>query len=222
MNNNSSKQIILSVIGVAILVIAVVGVSFAFFSYFGNASNNTFRTGQITFNATASDFDLTNAFPTTAAGAATSTVQIQGNTTYANGIDFDVKVVSVSNNTGSILPTISVAAAGSLPTGVTVTPNTVTAGGLVTGTVLATGHITSAATMNALTDVLTIKAYYDKNLYHITNLEHSTDNINQLKTAGLLDNAFNGTLVSQEAWNALAAAPFTFSIRVTAVEGTGA
>ena len=32
-NNNSSKQILLSVLGVAILVVAVVGISFAAFSY---------------------------------------------------------------------------------------------------------------------------------------------------------------------------------------------
>ena len=33
MNGNSSKQVLLSVLGIAILVVAVVGVSFAFFSY---------------------------------------------------------------------------------------------------------------------------------------------------------------------------------------------
>ena len=31
-NSNSSKQVLLSVIGVAILVVAIVGVSFAFFN----------------------------------------------------------------------------------------------------------------------------------------------------------------------------------------------
>ena len=47
-NSNSSKQILLSVIGVAILVVAVVGVSFAFFSYTKTGSQtNTIQTGQI-------------------------------------------------------------------------------------------------------------------------------------------------------------------------------
>ena len=50
MNNNSSKQILLSVIGVAILVIAVVGVSFAFFSYSKTGeTNNVITTGSISF-----------------------------------------------------------------------------------------------------------------------------------------------------------------------------
>ena len=45
--SNSSKQVLLSVIGVAILVVAVVGVSFAFFNYTRTGQQNTVRTGQI-------------------------------------------------------------------------------------------------------------------------------------------------------------------------------
>ncbi len=50
-NNNNSKQIILSIVGIAILVIAVVGVSFAFFAYSKTGTNsNTLQGGSIVLN----------------------------------------------------------------------------------------------------------------------------------------------------------------------------
>ena len=51
MEYNDSKQIILSIIGLLVLVIAVVGVSFAFFNYSKNGEkNNVITTGSITFS----------------------------------------------------------------------------------------------------------------------------------------------------------------------------
>lgn len=77
MENNSSKQILLSVIGVAILVIAVVGVSFAFFTYSQTgAQDNVITTGSLTFAFNDDDgqfINLTNHFPiTTGEGLALS------------------------------------------------------------------------------------------------------------------------------------------------------
>ena len=67
MNNNSSKQILLSVIGVAILVVAVVGVSFAFFTYTATGTkNNVITTGTLTFTFSeenGSYITLLNQFP---------------------------------------------------------------------------------------------------------------------------------------------------------------
>ena len=65
MNENSSKQVLLSVIGVAILLVAVVGVSFAFFTYSkAGTKNNTLTTGSIFFNFTEGNaINLTNEFP---------------------------------------------------------------------------------------------------------------------------------------------------------------
>ena len=40
---NNSKQTVLSIVGIAILVIAVVGVSFAFFTYSKNGTTNNFN-----------------------------------------------------------------------------------------------------------------------------------------------------------------------------------
>lgn len=75
-NNNSSKQILLSVLGVAILVVAVVGISFAAFSYSKTGEvSNTITTGTITMTYTepTNGINLTDALPITdAAGKALS------------------------------------------------------------------------------------------------------------------------------------------------------
>lgn len=86
-NNNSSKQILLSVLGVAILVVAVVGISFAAFSYSkAGEVKNTITTGTITMTYTepTNGINLTNALPITdTAGKA-----LTGNN---NTFDFTVK-----------------------------------------------------------------------------------------------------------------------------------
>ena len=67
-NNNSSKQILLSILGVAILIVAVVGISFAAFS-FSQAGTvaNTITTGTITMSYTepTNGINLTDALPIT-------------------------------------------------------------------------------------------------------------------------------------------------------------
>lgn len=64
-NQNSSKQVLLSIIGIAILVVAVVGVSFAFFNYSHvGDENNTVTTGTVFFNfIEGSAIKLTDQFP---------------------------------------------------------------------------------------------------------------------------------------------------------------
>ena len=67
-NNNSSMQILLSVLGVAILVVAVVGISFAAFSYSKTGDvSNTITTGTITMTYTepTNGINLTDALPIT-------------------------------------------------------------------------------------------------------------------------------------------------------------
>ena len=68
MKDNNSKQLLLSVLGVAILVVAVVGVSFAAFSYSKTGEKvNTITTGTISMTYTESEnaINLTNALPMT-------------------------------------------------------------------------------------------------------------------------------------------------------------
>ena len=64
---NNSKQAVLSIVGIAILVIAVVGVSFAFFTYSKQGTtNNVITTGKIEFAyEEVNNLSLTNQFPST-------------------------------------------------------------------------------------------------------------------------------------------------------------
>ena len=75
MNGNSSKQVLLSILGIAILVVAVVGVSFAFFSYSKTGStNNVISTGQIyTYLTTGENLLLQNAMPTSTPASVSAT-----------------------------------------------------------------------------------------------------------------------------------------------------
>lgn len=65
MNSNSSKQVVLSIVGVAILVVAIVGVSFAFFTYTRTGGGtNLIKTGTLVFKfEDGSSINLTNQFP---------------------------------------------------------------------------------------------------------------------------------------------------------------
>ena len=68
MKDNNSKQVLLSVLGVAILVVAVVGVSFAAFSYTDSGTQvNTITTGSITmsYSEDTNGISLKDALPMT-------------------------------------------------------------------------------------------------------------------------------------------------------------
>ena len=73
---NNSKQAVLSIVGIAVLVIAVVGVSFAFFTYSKTGTtNNVITTGSIAFEftETSNGLSLTNQFPQSDAEGKTNT-----------------------------------------------------------------------------------------------------------------------------------------------------
>ncbi len=239
-NSNSSKQILLSVIGVAILVVAVVGVSFAFFNYTRTGAPNTVSTGTITFNTTNSEINITNVFPIAKTAVATDTtnvgtgaVTISGYTNYNKGIDFTVTAESVSNNIGT--------ANGKLPISVSVTPNSlssVTAYGsnsgtmtvnsyedgatITSGSVLASGRIPANTNVNGS---LTIKAYIDAAGVAISDTYYGNTTATPAPTGpndqfGTTTEWVNGrTVLTTAEWNALASTPASFKIRVVAEEG---
>ncbi len=94
-NGNSSKQVLLSVLGIAILVIAVVGVSFAFFTYSKTGENQLLTTGTIFFQFTDGDqISLKDQFPipdATGAGFHTQPSGIEDSEVMVNSVmTFDV------------------------------------------------------------------------------------------------------------------------------------
>lgn len=107
MNSNSSKQVVLSIVGVAILVVAIVGVSFAFFTYTRTGGqNNLINTGQLffSFNDGASTINLVNQFPM----SDTNGLKLSGNN--------NVCLFSISGTTTSVVNYTIYGVAGDAPT----------------------------------------------------------------------------------------------------------
>ena len=153
-NSKQSKQILLSVIGEAILVVAVVGVSFAFFNYTRTGAANQVSTGKIKFvSEQEGSITISNVFPLTSEQLTTEiakttvgnaaydenyvpnfaevVVTIKGETTYSQGLDYRVTAAAVDFETN---------ATGTNATNVTLPVNvTVTAANL--GTDVGTGAI---------------------------------------------------------------------------------
>ena len=167
MNSNSSKQVVLSIVGVAILVVAIVGVSFAFFTYTRTGGqNNLINTGRLTFafEDGASTINLTNQFPMSDANglklSGTSNVcnfKIKGTTTSViNYTVYGVQGDASTDETKTVRFTdsqIKANISATLPDGHTFTSATgastaKTIEALKTGgkIVLGTGTVTAAAT----------------------------------------------------------------------------
>ena len=227
--SNQSKKVLLSVIGVAILVVAVVGVSFAFFNYTRTSTNNqSIQTGQISFSSTQhGDISITNFFPTVPGGANASnsssvTIDISGSTTYSAGMDYRIKAVDVSNTNANV--PISVVITDDIPAGTgteadpdslvdgtaTFTPQGTagtTGATLTDGLVLATGHIPASQDVEG---TVTITAMIPANVAITDTPVESTTWINGRE------------YVSTSDWNALGTNPVTFKIRVEAKQTGGA
>ena len=98
MEENNNKRIFLSIALVLLIVIAAIGVTYAFFNYTRTGSANTLRTGRIYFSTEQTNqntITLNNIFPMTKeqALADTSTngtlvVTFTGDTTYTEGIEY--------------------------------------------------------------------------------------------------------------------------------------
>ena len=178
MNENSSKQVLLSVIGIAVLVVAVVGVSFAFFTYSKTGTaNNTLTTGSIFFNFTEGDaITLTNQFPMTNSvgqnlsvdNNAALTFNIVGYDTSTKGIEYTVKAYPgdpVDTRTRFKDSEIKLYLTGTSSNSSTITNNYATPkvvgidGSLAGGVVLATGKITATASDAQQTDTYTLRMW---------------------------------------------------------------
>ena len=113
-----NKKLLLSIVGVAIVMVALVGVTYAFFNYTRTGGSNIVRTGQINFSSTQQTINLTNAFPirinpqegvpSNNANVGVATINITGDTTYSEGVEYLVSAVDVSNTVGAKTLPISI------------------------------------------------------------------------------------------------------------------
>lgn len=175
MNENSSKQVLLSVIGIAVLVVAVVGVSFAFFTYSkGGTENNTLTTGSIFFDFTEGNrINLTNQFPMAdSAGEALTTdgngaleFTVKGYDSSKKGIAYTVYAVP-----GDPVDTktrfkdseikLNLATTAALSNNYSTSKVVGTAGSLTaSGIVLATGKITATSSATQQEDKYTLRMW---------------------------------------------------------------
>ena len=120
-----SKKQMFIVIGAFLLTILLGTVTYAFFNYTRTGTANTIKTGRISFNSEqGTAINLTNMFPINVTNGipddvtkvGTVTIHVTGDTTYAEGVEYLVSAVNVTNTVGSKSLPISI--------DVTVTSNT--------------------------------------------------------------------------------------------------
>ena len=97
------RKFMLSIVGIMLIVIALVGVTYAFFNYTRTGPINTISVGRIYFHTNQdSTINLTNVFPVSSNtvisnGNNTVTVDIEGDTTYSGGIEYLVTIDELNN-----------------------------------------------------------------------------------------------------------------------------
>ena len=192
MNENSSKQVLLSVLGIAVLVVAVVGVSFAFFTYSKTGEkNNTLTTGNIFFNFTEGNaINLTNEFPREdASGKALTTAEngalefsVVGYDSSAKGIAYTVYAIPGDADASKgrfkdseIKLYLETAAEG--VTNNYSTPKVVGTDGSLTadGLALATGKITATSSTSQQTDSYTLRMWISSDVSIGEGKDYSTE-----------------------------------------------
>ena len=243
MEQSNNKKTILTIIGIAILVIGLVGVTYAFFNYTRTGTRNIIKTGRIYFNSEQdTSINLTNMFPIDVSNGIPNdntkvgeiTINVVGDTTYDEGIEYLVSAVNVSNSVGNKSVPISI--------DVSVTNNSTNDPATTLGTsdndyytnrggnssiykVLAkdtisnndqllVGYITKGAT--GIDGNIVIKAYLDKAKIAITD----TYDGNETDNMGTTNNWVNDrvTFTTQE-WNSLQQDGVSFQIKIEANEG---
>ena len=107
----SKNKILLSILSLVGLLVVTIGATVAFFNYTKTGGRNTISVGRIYFNTTEDNtIELSNIFPTTSSNlnstnSDTVTINITGDTTYTDGIEYKVTLEGVNNTiNGKELP----------------------------------------------------------------------------------------------------------------------
>ena len=237
---DSSKKILLTTIGIAILICIVSGVTFAFFNYTRTGSGNTIKVGRISFvTRQTSTINLVNAFPINSEDVDTDTdnvdevvIEIEGDTDYVDGIEYLVSSVdsSIYTSSGMVVPIsldIEVDGLGTENNNYFTARDSKNANiykqivgeTLVGDQMLLVGYIKKNTTNGQAEGVdgsITIKAYFDKDKILISDTYDGTESDNM----GTLNSMAEGkTVITTTEWNALQSSGLSFKVKVEANEG---
>ena len=228
-----NSKITISIVCFAIVLLLLVGVTVAFFNYTRTGSSNTIKVGRIFFNTNQnSTINLSNIFPIDSGNIDTDTdnvgtvsIQINGDTTYSEGIEYLVSVTNISNTINNKRIPISIAITPSNlgnnsnnywddRGGITSIYNVLSDNVITDNQNVVVGYITNGET--GIHGTISIKAYLDKARVAITD----TYDGSETETNGTTTNWINERVyLTTNEWNSLQSSGISFKVKVEANEG---
>ena len=240
-----SKKQMFIVLGVFTLVLMLGTVTYAFFNYTRTGSSNVIKVGRIVFNSTQGEFinltnmfpiDVTNGIPNDNTKVGSVTINVTGDTTYEEGVEYLVSAVNVTNtvNNKALPISIDVSYTNSENKVIGTADNDyfTNRGGnssiykvlakdtINTNDQLVVGYIVPGAT--GIDGNIVVRAYLDKAKIAITdtNPEETTDTNNDGYLDGTTDTWVGDRVVFTTAeWNSLQTNGVSFQVKVEANEG---
>ena len=230
-----NNKVLLSIIGLAILLISVVGVTYSFFNYTRTGTANTIKIGNISFNSTQDNtISLTNVFPTSSTNlnstnSDTVTITITGDTTYDDGIEYKVTLEDVNNTiNGKTIPisfTTTVTDLGDKDTdyytkrgGEEAIYNLTETGEVEDGKFILAGYIPAGD--DGVDGSIDITAFIDSSNVAISDTVSTIENGNLIYGETPGDWIAGRTVLTTTEWNSLAGNnAISFKVRVEANEG---
>ena len=235
----------LSIIGFAILLVALLGGTYAFFNYTRTGTANNIRTGRIYFNTTqGEELNLTNVFPMKSSEAESAnldsvTVGIVGDTTYADGEEFEITLTGLNNTVNGKEIPINYIATYTAATGGSIGESSDTyftareskdaniyklnaTGKVLDGKQVLTGYIKNGTT--GISGTLTIKAYIDADRIAISDTYYENAPTPRPTAPsdeyGTTTEWVDGRVVfTTEEWNSLSTNGISFKIKAESNEG---
>ncbi len=228
-----NKQLSLMIIGVVLLVIGLIGLTYAFFNYTRTGSANTIKVGRIAFNSNQTEnIGLNNVFPISSSDVEndntntdSAIITITGDTTYSEGIEYLVTAVNVNNTINNKSVPISIIVTGNNlgnldPSyydnrGTTNSIYKVLASDVIENNgKLVVGYIKNGA--EGINGSVTIKAYIDKDKIAISDTYDGNETDNMGTTTNWVDER---VVLTTSEWNSLQTNGISFKVKVEANEG---
>ena len=232
------KKILLPVMVGLLMVLATVGVTYAFFNYTRTGGANTVKTGTVNFTSSQTTINLSNVFPIASSAVSTdtnnvgtATITVAGDTSYDKGIEYLISAINVTNTLGTKNIPISINATTSGTLGTSdedYFDNRDSATNhiykvLAKDTIsnddqLMVGYIANNAT--GINGTITIKAYIDKDKILISDTYPEGEVVIDGVTYYNGTPTTNKTVFTTTEWNSLNTNGISFQVKVEANEGT--